>query len=461
MMIKVQKLKLYVKADDKNEVNRVYTFLRDYQYMQYKILNCISGALYSAFYDCGMDLKSDEFKKKKKEISLRNYPVYDALDIKSVPCTGDLPSTCNRKVMDDFNTAVKNGLCKGERSSVNYKRTFPVITRGRNLKFYSEYSSHDELQEASHKPDFNVYIKWINKCEFKVASGNTYKTSTKILRQNLVNILTDPENYQIKQSSITINKKKEIILNLNVDFPDKSTQIEENKRMGVALGIHAPIIATCIDNDTNNFKSYPVGNMMEIEDIRIKLQEKYKKKVEECKYTRSGKGRKKKMKHAYNSKISEKNAVTTINHKLSRELVNIAVENHVSTILLHDLSSLKTSSVSEISILRSWSYFQLYNFITYKAGEYGIVVKYTAEPELFNTCCCCGHKKEMKQILDDFMIKKEDKAENLAIFYKKLSLYENKLFTCPECSSKYLYSENYSINIAKSKKIDVKNKKTK
>lgn len=71
-MIKVSKLKLYVATEDANERNRVYSYIRELQYLQYKMLNSISGALYSNFYNCGMDLKAKEFLEVKKKLTFAN-----------------------------------------------------------------------------------------------------------------------------------------------------------------------------------------------------------------------------------------------------------------------------------------------------------------------------------------------------------------------------------------------------
>ena len=42
-------------------------------------------------------------------------------------------------------------MAKGERASTNYKRSFPLMTRGRNLTFYEENG--------------DIYIKWVKPVE--------------------------------------------------------------------------------------------------------------------------------------------------------------------------------------------------------------------------------------------------------------------------------------------------------
>lgn len=461
-MVKVTKLKLYVVAEDKNEVSRVYSYIRDMQYLQYRMLNTISGALYSNFYNCGMDLKSEEFKNFKKELSHADYPIYDTLNVRSLCGAPDLRGSCYRKVVSDFSTAVKNGLCSGERSAPNYKRSFPVAVRGRDIKLFTPYNSDDELIEASKSKNFEVCFKWINKCVFRIDTGRDFKKSTQIMRQNLLNLILHPEKYKIAQSSITI-KEKNIILALSIDFPEKKAAIKDTTCMGISLGVNSPIIASILDITTDAPPElYPIGNTSEITDIRIKIQLQRIKKQNECKYTKSGKGGRKKMKHYYGTTLNERNAVKTINHRLSKNIVKLALEKNVSTIILHDLSDMNFSTLSDVSILRNWNYFQLYNFITYKANEYGIEVKYTKNEHLFDKCCKCGKEKELNVLLDHFGMtsdERKNKKINLTYFYTQLKNHENEKYHCDNCSCKdYSYAENYSINLVTSTEIEKKKK---
>ena len=464
-MVKVTKIKLHVKseAEDKEEINRVYSYLRDMQYIQYRMLNSISGALYSNFYNCGMDLKSEEFMKIKKEITLADYPIYETLNVRSLCGAPDLRSACCRKVLSDFSTAVKNGLCSGERSAPNYKLTFPISVRGRDIKLFTPYNSDDELVEASKSQNFEVYFKWINKCVFRMDTGSTFKNSSRILRQNLVNLILHPEEYKIAQSGIAV-KGKEIILTLSIDFPEKKAAIKDNMRMGVTLGVNSPVIASVYDTSTGALPQlYPIGNTMEIEDVRIRIHAQRAQKQDECRYTRSGNGRRKKMRHYYGAHLNEKNAVKTLNHKLSKSIVQLAVEKNCSVIVLHELSDMNFSTLSDVSILRNWNYFELYNFITYKAKEYGIEVKYSREAHLFDKCCKCGNEKDMNVLMDHFGVtleERKNKKIDLTYFYTQLKNHENEKYRCENCGCKdYLYAENYGINLVTSN--DIEKKKTK
>ena len=87
----------------------------------------------------------------------------------------DTPSAVTQKVKQDFSTALKNGLAKGERTVTNYKRTNPLITRGRNLTFYHEYETYQDFLDIINDSDLAVYVKWVNKIVFKVVFGNPHR----------------------------------------------------------------------------------------------------------------------------------------------------------------------------------------------------------------------------------------------------------------------------------------------
>ncbi|APU60971.1 hypothetical protein WBZ18_06255 [Clostridium botulinum] len=46
----------------------------------------------------------------------------------------DMKSLVTQRIKKDFNNDVKE-IMRGDRSVRNYKRSFPILTRGRDLKF--------------------------------------------------------------------------------------------------------------------------------------------------------------------------------------------------------------------------------------------------------------------------------------------------------------------------------------
>ena len=146
-MITVRKVKLIVNSEDSEEINRTYKFIRDSMYAQYQGLNRCMAYLLSGYYANGMDIKSDGFRNHMKTIK-NSLNIFDDISFG----TGiDSKSAITQKVKKDFSTSLKNGLAKGERGATNYKRNFPLMTRGRDIKI-------------SYLEDTNTFvIKWVNK----------------------------------------------------------------------------------------------------------------------------------------------------------------------------------------------------------------------------------------------------------------------------------------------------------
>lgn len=198
---------------DKEERNRVFQYIRNGQYAQYQACNLLMGQLISEYYKYDRDIKNEDFKARQKEIMKNSNPLFHEIEF---AIGNDTPSAVTQKVKADFNTALKNGLAKGERSVTNYKRTNPLITRGRSIQFYHNYGTYQEFLDNINSTDLEVYLKWVNKIKFKVILGNPYRSAE--LRSVIKNIIE--ENYEIQGSSIYIDEK-DIILNLSLSIPKK------------------------------------------------------------------------------------------------------------------------------------------------------------------------------------------------------------------------------------------------
>jgi len=121
-------------------------------------------------------------------------------------------------------------------------------------------------------------------------------------------------------------------------------------------------------------------------------------------------------------KDRERRIVKDLNHKISRFIVDKAVENKAE-IRLEDLKGIRKTTKSRRSFryaLNSWSYWQLGQFIQYKALLAGIPVTYI-EPAYTSKCCSrCGHVGERN----------------------------DKSFKCPSCGHVEHADANAAFNIA-------------
>ena len=400
-MITVRKLKLTILGTDE-ERKEGYKFIRDSQYAQYQGLNLAMGILSSAYLESNRDIKSDIFKEAQKSLTNSN-PIFEGIAFG----TGiDTKSAITQRVKKDFKTSLKNGLAKGERTITNYKRDYPLLTRGRDLKF--QYKDDD------------IIIKWVNKIVFKVVLGSGKIKENKIELQHTLHKIIDKE-YKVGQSSLQFDRNNNLILNLNLDIPYKpKTEVVEGRTLGVDLGIKYPAYM-CLSDDT--YKREHIGSIDDFLRIREQMQDRRRKLQHDLKFIKGGKGRNKKMQALDRLRDKEKNFATTYNHMISKNVVEFAKKNQCEYINMEKL----TKDGFNNKILRNWSYYQLQQYIEYKAEREGIQVRYIEPAYTSQTCSRCGHiDKENRQTQEKFI--------------------------CTKCGFELNADHNAAINIARSNK---------
>ena len=416
-MITVRKLKLTIVNENEELRKQQYKFIRDSQYAQYQALNLGMGYIMAGYLANNRDVKSEGFKEYQKNLKNSN-TIFEGLELgKGI----DTLSSVTQKVKKDFSISLKNGLAKGERSSINYKRTFPLMTRGRDLIFY--YNGN------------NVYIKWVNKIIFKVVLGNKgynneelMHTLNKIIEgQNLLKNEKDKDIkkelskklYTVSQSSLEFDRNNNLILNLTIDIPFKEEEgLVKGRTLGVDLGVKYPAYV-CLNDDT--YKREHIGEALELIKQRKQYQERRRRTQQQLKNVKGGKGRYKKLKNLNRLSECERNFAKTYNHMISKRIVDFAKKHKCEFINMENLTKEGFSD----SILRNWSYYELQSMVEYKADRIGIKVRYVNPAYTSQTCSRCGHiDKENRQTQEKFI--------------------------CTKCGFELNADHNASINIAKS-----------
>lgn len=395
-----RKIKL-LPVGDKDEVDRVYDFIRDGQYSQYNALNILMGQLASKYYECKKDLSSAEFKEAQKSILSNSNP--NLCDIEFAKGC-DTKSAVVQKVKQDFSIAIKNGLPRGERNITNYKRTVPLITRGRDLVFIHGYENYTEFLDNLYTDrNLKVFIKWINKIQFKIVFGNPYKSAE--LRNVVQNIFE--ERYKVNGSSIKIDDG-DIILNLSLTMPKEIKELDENKVVGVDLGLAIP--AVCALN-TNGYSRKSIGNANDFSRVRTKIKAQRRRLQKSLSQTSGGHGRGKKLRALNRFSEYEKHWVQNYSHYVSKQVVDFAIKNNAKYINLEDLEGYGDDEKNKF-ILSNWSYYQVQQYITYKAEKYGIEVRKINPYRTSQVCSCCGHWENGQRIDQATFICKNPECKN-------------------------------------------------
>lgn len=379
----VRKMRLVVLGENKDDVNEKYAFIRQAQYEQYRGLNYMMGQVAALYYSCNMDISCDEFKSQYKEIFKSANPIVKNADFG----TGiDTRSLIGMRVKQDFSKSLKNGLAKGEISLPNYKRNFPLLTRGTNIEFFTDYSDGDLVHDMVLEPDFNLYIKWVHKIRFKAVLGNAYRS--RYLREEVWKILSG--EYKIGGSSLQFDKNKHLVLNLSIDIPVRKDKIGDNV-LGVRLAYAKPAIAVL--NSTK--QSFFIGDGQRLVQYRNKIRSEIRNVQQDMVLAHGGHGRNKKIAALNRFKDREANFAKTYNHQISRRIIEIAKHNGCGFIVLEDISSIY--DIDNI-VLSKWGYYQLHEQIAYKAKMENITV---IKSQLVS-------EKKMQTLLDDMELEKRD-----------------------------------------------------
>ena len=88
----------------------------------------------------------------------------------------------------------------------------------------------------------------------------------------------------------------------------------------------------------------------------------------------------------------ESRYIRDLNHKISRQLIDLAVQEGVATIVMEDLKNIRKTAFSLKKAdknLNSWSFYELQSFIDYKARLSGIKVVYINPKYTSQTCNKC------------------------------------------------------------------------
>ncbi|WP_346889194.1 transposase [Clostridium sp. UBA1056] len=395
----VRKIKLIINTDDDTLRKEQYKFIRDSQYSQYQGLNRCMSYLMTGYYSNNMDIKSEGFKEYQKTITNSLYIFNDIEFGKGI----DSKSSITQKVKKDFSASLKNGLAKGERSSTNYKRTFPLMTRGRDLKF--KYDD-DGIQ---------VLINWINKIQFKCILGE-HKNALE-LQHTLHKVII--EEYKVGQSSLAFDRNNKLILNLTLNIPNPpKTEVIKDRVCGVDLGMAVP--AYCSLSDSNYIRK-SFGTFEEFAKVRKQFKARRIRLQKQLQASKGGKGRKDKLKAREQLRDKEKNFAKTYNHFLSYNIVKFAKDHQCEYINLENI----TGTSLENTVLGMWSYYQLQEMIEYKAERVGIKVRYINPAFTSQKCSKCGN------------IDKENRLNQ-------------STFICKNCGLNINADYNASLNIARS-----------
>ena len=218
---------------------------------------------------------------------------------------------------------------------------------------------------------------------FKLFFGRD-RSNNKIIVDRIVQSV-----YKMCNSTIQYDGK-DIFLFLTVDIPITiNEKISEDKVMGIDLGINRPV-AIYIEGERRQPRQLEINDKIQHERMRLLKQRKGIQAS--LKHARGGHGSTKKLKKLEDFRNKEKNWAQTINHLISANVINLALEYGVGTIKMEDLTGITTNANDYF--LKSWAYYQLQNYIKYKAEKEGIKVVWVNPKDTSRECPTCNQVHE-------------------------------------------------------------------
>ena len=180
------------------------------------------------------------------------------------------------------------------------------------------------------------------------------------------------DNMKFKSGSIRYNQRKKRFF-LDLQFEIEPPDVKESKNvLGLDLGIH-------------NLVAMSNGDIINSKEIkRIKRKRQYLRKCLQAKGTSSAK------RHLRKLSGKEARFSTYVNHKVSKDIVNMNYDTFVLENLTHIRKAHKKYHKKLNRMLSNWSFAQLQSFIAYKAESLGKRVVKVNPAYTSQMCSSCG-----------------------------------------------------------------------
>lgn len=369
--------------------NDLYNLLSDIQYAIWRIKNrAITSAYDWQQFSFSYKERFGEFPKEKEVIGKN-------LMADIVPTIKELGTFVGSAIVDGavreavqkFNSD-KSAILRGEVSIQQYKRSGSFPMRATTINGLERINSKKYAVKLS-----LLSKEGAKERDCKTQVPVTLKTGS---GANLILDRIISGDYKLCDSRITKRKNK-FYLSVAYQFTAKNVELDENKILGVDLGIaNAAYMAVNFGKQRANIE----GN--EIITFRQRVEARRKSMLRQSKYAgegRRGHGRKTLLKPTEKLRNKVEDFRRTTNHKYSKYIVDTAWENGCGVIQMENISGIEKRS----TFLRQWSYDELQRFVEYKAKERGIKVVYVEPAYTSQRCSHCGNiDKESRKTQSHF-----------------------------------------------------------
>lgn len=387
----------------------LYDLLSDIQYVVYRLKNKATSMAWDwQQFSFGYNERFGEYPKEKEVIGkVLAADVYNAIkDEFGDFVASSTVDTAIQEAIKKFKNDAKE-INRGERSIANYKRDGAFPIRKGQVKELVKVTSKTFTAKFS-------LLSNAGKKERGLKSGQidvTLKTGggASVILERVMN-----GEYKMCDSKIGKTKNKFYFI-MTYQFEQRDeVLLDENKIMGIDLGVNTPaVVAVNFDDWYRRF----VGSGQEIRDFETRVLARKRRIQQSRKWAGKGSrghGYKTRTKAVAKINDSIANFKQTKNHNWSRYIVDEALKMGCGVIQMEDLSGIN----EENTFLKTWTYYQLQQYIEYKAKRYGIKVIKIKPSYTSARCNKCGHvhinedKKEWRPNQETFHCQNCDHKAN-------------------------------------------------
>ena len=313
----------------------------------------------------------------KNDIAPKSPQTFAYRAIKDTPAAEGIPSdilnTLKQDVFKHYNSSKKEQQ-QGERTLTTYKKGMPipfVLDKSHSLTLNNE----------------DYFLPWFNGSRFKLNFGRD-RSNNRAIVDNCIKT----GKYKLGTAAKIQIKERKLFLLITVDIPNDVRTPIKGKVMDVDLGVVHPAYVAVNEGPERSL----IGNGDAFQKQRDTFRRRFRE-LQRSQLAQSRHGRKHKTKATEALRGKERNWVQTENHRLSREIVDLAIRWNVETIQMENLKGFGRTSEGEVEkthkrLLGRWSYFELQKKIEYKASMAGIKVKYVQPAYTSQTCHICGQR---------------------------------------------------------------------
>jgi putative transposase len=309
------------------------------------------------------------------------------VQIRIFPTHPDLLRELGREYMETVNQLTEQAEQLGafpKLTSKDIQASLPSAVKNQVIR--DALSIYNKSKKKEKHPILKRRVYYVNNQNFSIGDNTVafpVMMDGKTQRLSISAHLTEREKNRlssVKRGLLKlVEKSGKWYVQISIEVPTEQTAGDAT--MGVDLGLKVPAVVV-----TSTGRTKFVGNGRQNKYIR--------RKYNQC---RRKMGKLKKLSAIRKQANKEQRYMKDQNHKISRQIVNMAMEEQVSVIKIEKLTNIRQTtrtSRKNAKHLHNWSFYQLQLFIAYKAALAGIQVVEVNPAYTSQTCPTCGKRNK-------------------------------------------------------------------